>query len=731
MFSVYRKELKLYFRVKSTYIILAILLVAVGVCTAIFSPMGGLQFMPVYLAPITLALAPLVQIFAHRRYRKTGFENCYFAMGISPVSIVLSRFFAALTVFLIPVVELELLPLLLSAAGSISYSSVYTSILGYVLLIALVLAMVQTILDAIPNKRAGIACAFIPPVAFYLYQFIITLLPLGETPLSLLMAINPIGLFYAFTYGRFPIADLIALLAGTILCLAVGVLLCQKRRGDWSLPSRRRVAIIPTAVALLLTLGLSMGTALIPERLMNPAVNSSKTFEIVAATKDYIKTLNTDVTIYYLVSGGKKSADTDMQYFLYELCALSPHLRLEIINTEQETSLLQHYGATQLSDQSMIVASDNRHILLDQNDLYHYYNADLQESFSPMEYAYYLNAYANYTQTQSFGQYGEQAVEYGAQLYNSQTTIAYFDGCARLTNAIHYVSDESVRTVKLFASTDAMDASLKSYLIAGGYRFEEISSLLDIGTDCDLLLLHTPKADITEAEAVALSSYLAEGGNVFLLTSCFYSDMPNLYSVTREFGLDVMNEKNIVCEEDAEYLYFADRPDYFHSHIASCDITQDFTGYFTVITAHAIKIAENAPQGVTVFPLLYTGKTTGSLIVIYENGEQGEEKDEQYVTGAVAQKGDGTLLWISSPDSATSLGYSLSLGGNYTLIRSAMNRLTDNAYAMVNVPSTLITTSSLNIGTNGVTVLAVLLAFVLPLCLLIPSMVFLYKRQKR
>ena len=47
MFSVFRKELKLYFRVKSTYILLTVLLVTVGICALVLAPMGGVQFIPV------------------------------------------------------------------------------------------------------------------------------------------------------------------------------------------------------------------------------------------------------------------------------------------------------------------------------------------------------------------------------------------------------------------------------------------------------------------------------------------------------------------------------------------------------------------------------------------------------------------------------------------------------------------------------------------------------------
>ena len=137
MFSVYRKELRLYFRVQSTFVLLAILLAAVGICTAVFAPMGGLQFIPVYLAPVLLFTLPLSQIFADRRQRHAHFEDCYFAMGISPLSLTVGRFLAALTVFLIPVLELALLPLLLLAFGELSLGSIYTSILGLALLTAL------------------------------------------------------------------------------------------------------------------------------------------------------------------------------------------------------------------------------------------------------------------------------------------------------------------------------------------------------------------------------------------------------------------------------------------------------------------------------------------------------------------------------------------------------------------------------------------------------------------
>ena len=738
MFSVYRKELKVYFRTLSTYIYLTVLLATIGICAVIWAPMGALQIIPVSLTPFTLIIVPLMQISANRRKKRTHFEEYCFAMGISPVSLTVGRFLASLTVFLIPVLELALLAPLLSMFGSVSYGNIYTAALGYFLLIALLTAIVQTVLDVIPSNRVGVVCvcAFAPSLAFYLFQLLMTLLPVEGTALSVLTAINPIGLFYAFTYGRFPIADLVSLVVGTVLCLFIGALLCRHRRGDLALPKHRHVAITLIAVVLILTLGLSMGTALIPERLVNPAVNNSKTFEIVGATKDYLKTLKQDVTIYYLVNGGKKAADTDLQYFLYDLAALSPHLQFQIVDTEKETALVSRYGATKLTNQSFIVESGNRYLLLDNGDLYHYYNSQLQVSLSPVQYNYYLGAYANYLQTQNQNLYNQNVLAYGKQLYDyAQFTMAYFDGCARLTNAIDYVTSEKVPTVKIFGSKDAIDASLRSYLVGSGYYFEEIASPLDIGNDCELLLLHTPKTDITAAEATALSNYLAGGGKVFLITSHAYSNLPNLYSVTQEFGLDAQDAEKVVCEQDKQYLYSAELPDCFLAHVRECDFTKTFTDSFVLITAHAIEISKNSPEGVTVTPLFYTGKETGTLCAVDANGklvkEEGENVGTEYVCGVLSQKGEGQLLWLSSPASASSVAYNFSQTDNFTLIRSAMNWMTNNTYKTVSIPSTLMTQNTLAIDTNGVTILTVILALVVPMAFIVPTIVYLYKRKKR
>jgi hypothetical protein len=132
---------------------------------------------------------------------------------------------------------------------------------------------------------------------------------------------------------------------------------------------------------------------------------------------------------------------------------------------------------------------------------------------------------------------------------------------------------------------------------------------------------------------------------------------------------------------------------------------------------------------VTADALLYTGEETGCLM--YENEEIDQDNKDKFVCGAVAQKGDGTLLWLASPESANATGYSLSAGGNFALIDAAMDWMTNHSYKTVSIPSTLMTQNSLAIDANGVTVLAVILALVVPMAFIVPTIVYLYKRKKR
>ena len=725
MMAIYRKECKLFFSTKSTYLILSALLLCIGVFVAIFGS-GGLTYIPAYLTIPTLLAIPLLQTFAAARAARKGSRELLFSLPVSPVGIYLGRYFAFLTVMLIPVAALALIPPCFTSLTNVSSASSYTAVLGYFLFVALIGAMEQFLFTAIQNHKLAVAVGFGIVVLLYGYHTLLTYLPMGDTLQSILTALNPIGLCYAFTYGVFPIADLVALLCGTLLFLLLGALALKCDKKDFSRPRARNAAVVLTATAVLASLVLSMGGMLLPEHLFNPDVSNSKTFLLSSTTKDYLKTVDEDVTLYLLSKGGKRTADRDIQKFLYRYEGESEHVSVQFLNTETDTEFLKQYGAENLNDQSILVVSDRRYMLLDSNDLYHYYNADLGISLSPSQYAYYLAAYLEYMQTQSIGNYPQQAVQYGAQLYSSTTTVAYFDGDLSVTNAIHYTTEKSIPSVQIYSGSRRPDNTLCSYLINKGYFLEHITSLQELS--CEVLILHALKSDLSDAELHVLEQHLDNGLDLVLMTDYQYPQFPNLMALTEQYGMSMPSVKHLVCEGASDYAFSEDEAYYFGAHVASCPITAEFDGIFAILPSHSITISAPAPSGVTVTPLLYTSEQ-GYLM--YEGGEEDKDNTAKYVCAAYAEKGDSTLTWFASPDPFTSMGYSMSGGGNHAILCEAMNVATAHEYALLTISPTLIEPLIAQINTTLSTLISLLFILVLPLTVLISGAVRIYLRKKR
>jgi len=726
MFSVYRKELKLFFSVKSTYLILSLLLLVIGIFAAVLGAAGSLHHVPVYMTVPTLIAFPLIQIFAAIRARRSGATQLYHSLPLSPAGILIEKYLATLTLALIPTASLVLLTLCYSALTSLSSATVYTSVLGYFLFCALILALEQLLHTILRGGVIAVVLSYLVPIVAFLYHTLLAYLPLGETALRILTALDPIGTFYAFTYGVFPLADLFTLLMGIAACLLLSILAAKRAIGAYARKPLKGICFGALSVAVALCL--SVAGALIPDRLMNPDVSGSTTFLISASTKDFLKTVDRDVTVYLLSKGGSKNVDKSIQGFLYRYEESNPHVTVKVIDTDKDSAFLKQYGAEELNDQSFVVVSEQRHMLLDSNELYHYYNADLGISLSPTQYAYYLSAYLEYMQTQQLGNYSEQAVQYGAQLYSSTTTVAYFDGDLCLTNAIRYATQEHLPVAYVYSGTRTIDTALRSYLINNGYFFHTLTSLQSIPADCDVLMIHAPQVDLTPAEQSTLESYLAGGGDMLLVTDYQYPQLPNLFALTAQYGMSTFNDKHLVCEQEEGYLFVKDEGYYFAARVASVPFTKSFDGYVAILPAHSITVSDTPIDGVTVTPLLYTGDT-GYLM--YEGGDEDRDNAARYVCGAYAQKGESTLLWISSPDTLSNMGNSMSGGGNFTLLESALDYATANEYALLPVAPTVIQSAAVLTDSTMQILINLFFILLLPLAMLATGAVRIYLRRKR
>ena len=95
-----------------------------------------------------------------------------------------------------------------------------------------------------------------------------------------------------------------------------------------------------------------------------------KLYSLTDTTKDYVKNLSQDVTIYVLSS--EKSADSTLAETLQRYEDLSKHLNVVYKDPAKSPNFYQQYTDSAPSQNSMIVVSDARSRVVDYSDIYEY-----------------------------------------------------------------------------------------------------------------------------------------------------------------------------------------------------------------------------------------------------------------------------------------------------------------------------------------------------------------------
>ena len=155
MGAVYRKELRLYFCGMLGWIVAAILLLFGGLFTAAFHLLGGnTDFSPVLIAMqwVLIVIVPFLTMRSIAQERHTRTDQLLFSLPLSLREIVLGKYFAMLTVFLLPTAVTALYPLILDGMGEFSLAAAYTALLGYILLGAALIAVCTYLSSLVENQ---------------------------------------------------------------------------------------------------------------------------------------------------------------------------------------------------------------------------------------------------------------------------------------------------------------------------------------------------------------------------------------------------------------------------------------------------------------------------------------------------------------------------------------------------------------------------------------------------
>jgi ABC-type transport system involved in multi-copper enzyme maturation permease subunit len=120
MFAIYKKELKNYFINMTGYIFIGFMLAITGIFTTLVNLIGTYPSFENVLSNITIVFLLIIPILtmrsvAEERHSKT--DQLLYSLPVSVTQIVLAKYLAMFTVFLIPVAIIGLYPLILSIFG--------------------------------------------------------------------------------------------------------------------------------------------------------------------------------------------------------------------------------------------------------------------------------------------------------------------------------------------------------------------------------------------------------------------------------------------------------------------------------------------------------------------------------------------------------------------------------------------------------------------------------------
>lgn len=456
-------------------------------------------------------------------------------------------------------------------------------------------------------------------------------------------------------------------------------------------------------VVLLIFNGL---VGLLPKRLHTIDISPDQKYSFSDTVKRALSKLDEDVSIQLLVYGGKDALSDEslhLSTYLERLCEYSKHASFEIVDLQTNTAL-----AEIAENYSVVVKSDKRERVIDFDSFFYLYMDDIGKVTAEQAQLYY-------------------------SYYGDAISFAYlFDGEGQILNAISYVTADSLP--KIYALSGHNETALPDDLLS---TFS--NSNIDCGTliltetgvpsDCSILFINIPTADISSTEAVLLADYMNGGGKIVLVTApSTPSVLSNLMTIAEAYGLTATD--GIVIEANSNHYYQA--PYYLLPGVGSTEETDSASGRTMLPFAHSISISDSMPSGVKAISLLVTSAEAYVIPTDAASLEKPADQDARmHDVGVIAKAQNGSaILWISSEGITDSTANSYVSDGNYNFLTSITSWLCDAPEATVGTPIVL-SVEFLTVPSSSVAIISIILILIIPLTIGISGFVYWLRRRKK
>ena len=180
MYPVYKKELKSYFSTLTGYAVIAFMLLFSGIFVSVYSLFSfGPSIETSYnnFVMVLIVAVPVLSMRAIADERRSGSYILLNSLPIKPISYILAKFFAMLTVISIPIIITFFYAFILNFYGEVNFVSALSATFALILLAGALLAVGLFISSLFDN---AVICAVVitgAMLAIYYLPTVILLLP--------------------------------------------------------------------------------------------------------------------------------------------------------------------------------------------------------------------------------------------------------------------------------------------------------------------------------------------------------------------------------------------------------------------------------------------------------------------------------------------------------------------------------------------------------------------------
>ena len=692
MCAIYKKELRAYLTSMTGYIFMAVLLAVTSLYYVANCLVGGYPVFGAVLSSVYFVLLIIVPVLTMRSMAEEKRQKTDQLLMTAPVSlwkIVLGKYLAMVTIFLIPMAILCLYPLILLQFGSVSLPMAYTAILGYTLFGAACLG-IGLFLSALTESQV-IAAVLTFGVLFFLNMAsgIANVIGASGVLASVLNALCIYQPFINFVQGIVDLSGVLYYVTVIILSLFLTVQLMQKKHGTY----RASMVVFGCVAAVLVNLIAGK----LPSQYLKYDVSDQKLFTTGDRTAEIVKGLDEDITLYLIAQQG--SEDATLQELLDRYAGLSSHIKVETKDPVLYPNFVSRYTSENLSENSVLVVGQNRSKAVDYYDIYQY----------SMDYSTY------------------------------SSSLSSFDGEGQITSAIAYVTAEDMPVVYTLTGHDEAELSttVTSSIEKENIELKSLSLLTEeaVPEDAKAVIIYGAISDISEDEKNKLETYLEQGGQLVMLPGYTDKETPNLDSLLSDYGIALA--EGLVLEGDSQH-HLPNYPYYLLPTIQSSTYTSDVSSRY-VLLAFA--------QGMTKSPdisddLTYESLLTTSALSYSKTNLESENLDQEegdiagpfdlgaVVTKTIDEDTEAKLIVFSSETLLDEQIDSMVSGGNSTMFLNVMSQLVDHENTVSIEPKSM-STEYLTVSAGSAIFWGILTIILLPLFLLITGGVIWFGRRRR